>query len=48
MFEGMFELCKIPKTKVHVVVRDIRNMAKATMEFGVTSLLPCAHPADSE
>ncbi|XP_049925075.1 zinc finger BED domain-containing protein 4-like [Epinephelus moara] len=43
-FEGMFEAWKIPKAKVHAVVRDnARNMAKATMEFGVKSLPCMAH-----
>ncbi|XP_061913720.1 zinc finger BED domain-containing protein 4-like [Entelurus aequoreus] len=43
-FEGMFEKWKIPKAKAHVVVRDnARNMAKATMEFGVASLPCMAH-----
>ena len=43
-FEGMFEKWSIPKTKAHVVVRDnARNMAKATVEFGVSSLPCMAH-----
>jgi len=43
-FEGMFEAWKIPKAKVQAVVRDnARNMAKATMEFGVKSLPCMAH-----
>ncbi|KAI3374593.1 hypothetical protein L3Q82_021169 [Scortum barcoo] len=43
-FGKMFEMWKITKEKVHVVVRDnARNMAKATSEFGVPSLPCMAH-----
>lgn len=43
-FEAMFESWKFPKEKAHVVVRDnARNMAKATVEFGVSSLPCMAH-----
>ena len=40
-FENMFETWKIPKNKVHAVLRDNpRNMTKALEECGVASL-PC-------
>lgn len=43
-FEKMFEMWKISKEKVHVVVRvNACNMAKATSEFGVPSLPCMAH-----
>lgn len=43
-FESMFGKWKIERERVHVVLRDnARNMAKAMMEFGVTSLPCMAH-----
>lgn len=40
----MFEKWNIPKAKAHVVARDnARNMAKAAVEFGVSSLSCMAH-----
>ena len=43
-FENMFETWKIPKTKVHTVVRDnARNMAKAMRDLNLPSFGCMAH-----